>query len=81
MRSADSSSVGDSSVEEETTTTGSLQVLRNRTAGNLQVFKNLGAAPKFVQGNLVQQEIQCKENALPFTGGPNTAGGREGQCF
>ena len=59
-----------------------LHLLNNPVAaGNLQVFKNQGDGDKRVQQNTVSQDLQCKENALPFTGGPNTAGETEGQCF
>jgi hypothetical protein len=65
----------------ENTTSGGLEILRNAVAQNLQVFKNRGAGGKAVSGNTVGQDLQCKENASPFTGGPNSAGETEEQCF
>ena len=59
----------------------SLDLRRNRVAQNLQVFVNSGAAAKVVQGNRVSQTLECKENTLPFTGGPNHAGEAKEQCF
>ena len=71
--------------------TGNIQVVENRVltleisgndvrTGNLQVFKNGGDGAKGVTANVVAQNLQCKENASPFTAGGNTAGDREGQC-
>lgn len=65
----------------ENSTSGSLEILRNHVAGNLQVFKNRGGGNKVVSGNTVSQDLQCKENSSPFTGGPNSAGETEDQCF
>ena len=65
----------------ENSTSGSLEILRNHVAGNLQVFKNRGGGNKVVSGNTVSQDLQCKENSSPFTGGPNAAGEAEEQCF
>lgn len=59
----------------------SLDLRRNRVAQNLQVFVNSGSAAKVVQGNRVSQTLECKENTLPFTGGPNQAGEAKEQCF
>ena len=55
----------------------SANVVRN---GNLQVFKNGGGGDKLVADNDVAQNLQCKENASPFTAAGNVAGDREGQC-
>lgn len=65
----------------ENWTSGGLEILRNHVAGNLQVFKNRGGGNKVVSGNTVSQDLQCKENSAPFTGGPNAAGETEDQCF
>lgn len=65
----------------ENNTGGSLEILRNHVAQNLQVFKNRGSGGKVVSGNTVGQDLQCKENTSPFTGGPNSTGDTEGQCF
>jgi hypothetical protein len=66
---------------EENSTGSSLEVVRNQVAQNIQVNKNRGSGRKVVRGNRVFQIVQCKENTLPFTGGPNTAAEAEGQCF
>jgi hypothetical protein len=58
-----------------------LEVSTNRVGENLQVFKNRGDAPKFVQNNTVGENLQCFENDPPFVGGPNIAQKAEGQCF
>ena len=65
----------------ENNTSTSLEILRNDVAQDLQVFKNRGAGSKAVSGNTVGQDLQCKENSSPFTGGPNSAGETEEQCF
>ena len=58
-----------------------LAVARNTVGGNVQVFKNTGPGGKNVIGNVVGQNLQCKRNDQPFTGGPNVARKAEGQCF
>ncbi len=65
----------------ENSTSDRLRIEDNRVGGNLQVFKNAGAGSKTVRGNTVSQDLQCKENSTPFTGGPNSAGDTEAQCF
>lgn len=60
---------------------GELHVDQNSVAANLQVFRNTGPTTKTVQNNTVGESIQCKENSLPFIGGPNTAPKKEDQCF
>jgi hypothetical protein len=57
-----------------------LEVSSNVVGGNLQVFKTFGSAPKSVNNNRVRQNLQCKENAAPFTSSGNTAGKFEDQC-
>jgi hypothetical protein len=52
----------------------------NEVGGNLQVFKNTGPGLKSVSGNTVREDVQCKENHLPFVGGPNAARKSEEQC-
>jgi hypothetical protein len=58
-----------------------MDIRQNIIRQNLQVFKNVGPGPKFVQGNTAGESVQCKENAPLFVGGPNAAQTREGQCF
>jgi hypothetical protein len=58
-----------------------LAVDRNTVGGNVQVFKNRGNGMKTVMGNVVRENLQCKENDPPFVGGPNLAGKAEEQCF
>ncbi len=61
-------------------------VVENVVAGDLQVFKNVGPGPKQVATNTVGGNLQCFDNALPFTTirvgfGPNdVTGNAEGQC-
>lgn len=56
------------------------EVTRNQVAQNIQIFKNIGPAVKRVQLNTAGESIQCKENAPPFIGTPNTAPKQEDQC-
>lgn len=51
---------------------------RNRIDGNLQAFQNRGGLT--IQGNQIQENLQCKENVPPPTGGGNTAASKEDQC-
>jgi hypothetical protein len=53
----------------------------NNVGGDLQVFKNRGMGSKSVQFNNVRENVQCKENDVPFVGGPNFAQKAEEQCF
>lgn len=48
--------------------------------GNLQVFKNSGDGDKDVLENTIRQNLQCKENQLPFTSADNLAREFEAQC-
>lgn len=66
---------------EENTTRSRFEIVRNRVAQNVQVFKNLGTNSKFVRNNTIGQIMQCKQNQSPFVGGPNKAGDAEDQCF
>jgi hypothetical protein len=65
---------------EENAGGGALRVAGNIVAQNVEVNKNAGSASKIVRNNRVQQALKCKENTLPFIGGPNSAGDVEGQC-
>lgn len=65
---------------EENITQSSFEVVGNRVAQNVQVFKNRGPNQKFVRNNVIGQIVQCKENEN-FTGGPNQAGDAQDQCF
>jgi hypothetical protein len=49
-------------------------------AQNLQIFKNRGLGIKLVQGNTVDENLQCFENAEPFVARFTTARQAEGQC-
>ena len=71
---------GSIKVEENLTRTR-FEIVRNRVAQNVQVFKNRGTNQKFVRNNRIGQIVQCKENQRPFTGGPNQAGDAQDQCF
>jgi hypothetical protein len=55
-------------------------VFANNVRQNLQVFKNTGTGPKFVQSNTAGESVQCKENQPPFVGSPNFAPKLEDQC-
>jgi hypothetical protein len=66
---------------EENVTRSSFEIVRNRVAQNVQVFKNRGTNQKFVRNNTIGQIVQCKENQSPFVGGPNNAGDAQDQCF
>jgi hypothetical protein len=66
---------------EENVTRSRFEIIRNRVAQNVQVFKNRGTNQKFVRNNSIGQIAQCKENQAPFVGGPNSAGEAEGQCY
>jgi hypothetical protein len=66
---------------EENTTTFDFRVESNLVPRNIQVFKNTGPNAKFVWLNIAGEAVQCFDNQLPFTGGPNTAPVRQGQCF
>jgi hypothetical protein len=56
-------------------------VAQNRVDGDVQVFKNSGTGLKSVVANFVGENLQCKENDVPFAGGPNLAQKAEEQCF
>lgn len=58
-----------------------LAVAQNTVGGNVQVFRNTGPGGKNVAGNVIRQNLQCKENDPPFNGGTNLARKAEGQCF
>ena len=66
---------------DENSVATALAIVRNTVAQNVQVFKTEGAGSKAVRNNRIGQIVQCKENALPFIGGPNLAGDRQDQCF
>lgn len=66
---------------EENVTRSRFEIVRNRVAQNVQVFKNRGTNQKFVRNNTIGQIVQCKENQSPFVGGPNNAGDAQDQCF
>jgi hypothetical protein len=59
-----------------------LRLRGNDVGGGMQVFKNRGDGSKDVSRNTIAQNLQCKENASPFTnsGPPNVAGKKEDQC-
>jgi hypothetical protein len=52
--------------------------IENQVAGNMQLFKNRG--PSEVSGNIVEANLQCKENVPPPVGGGNEAKQKEDQC-
>lgn len=73
--------VRDGNLQVDENRAGSLTITGNTLSkGNMQVFKNSGTGAKVVTGNTVAQNLQCKENSLPFTATSNIAGEREDQC-
>lgn len=50
----------------------------NTILANLQVVQNTGGV--VLTDNRISQNMQCKENVPPPTGGGNTAGDKEDQC-
>jgi hypothetical protein len=72
---------GNVQVEDNIVPTGDdLVIAFNTVAQNIQVYKNTGPGNKTVTSNNAVA-IQCFENVLPFVGGPNGTGKKEGQCF
>lgn len=58
---------------------GSRMVARSNTIlANLQAVGNRGGLA--ISNNRISQNLQCKENQPPPTGGGNTAGDKEDQC-
>jgi hypothetical protein len=55
-----------------------LRVTSNEVGGNLQVFQNTGGVT--LLRNVIAENLQCKENSPPPTGGGNIAGDKEDQC-
>jgi hypothetical protein len=59
--------------------TGYLFAFRSFVDGSLQMFSNSGGA--VIAGNVIRENLQCKENTPPPTGSYNTVGGnKEDQC-
>lgn len=72
---------GNIQLEDNIPADAGLQVLLNRVAQNLQVYKSRGAFPvKLVQNNIVFENLQCFDNDPPFVGAPNAAKQAQGQC-
>lgn len=54
-------------------------IRQNRVGGDVQLFENLGT--QTVAGNVIDGNLQCKENNPAPTGGNNRVGGnKEDQC-
>jgi hypothetical protein len=51
---------------------------KNKVGGNMQVFQNTGGVK--ILNNIIQENLQCKENNPAPTGGGNRAGDKEDQC-
>ena len=51
---------------------------KNTVGANLQAVQNQGGAE--LTGNTIAENLQCKENEPPPTGGGSTAGDKEDQC-
>jgi len=61
------------------TNRGTFDLSRNRIVGNLQAFQNTGSLSIF--NNTIDENLQCKANTPPPTGGGNIVGGnKEDQC-
>ncbi len=50
----------------------------NTILANFQVVSNTGGV--VIQNNRISENLQCKQNNPPPTGGGNVAGDKEGQC-
>ena len=50
----------------------------NTVLANLQAVSNTGAL--VIKNNRISENLQCKQNNPPPTGGGNVAGDKEGQC-
>ncbi len=50
----------------------------NTILANLQAVSNTGGL--VIQNNRISENLQCKQNSLPPTGGGNVAGDKEDQC-
>ena len=56
-----------------------LRAIKNRVGGNVQLFQNSGGAR--VYRNVIDGNLQCKENRpRPVGGGNRVAGSKEDQC-
>lgn len=56
-----------------------LAALRNAVGGNVQAFQNTGGVE--IRGNVIDGNLQCKENSPAPVGGNNRVGGnKEDQC-
>lgn len=64
----------------ENTTSGRIDVLRNRVNQGVEIVDNFGLSTKTVRNNTVGQKLTCKSNDLPFIGSPNSALDFEDQC-
>jgi hypothetical protein len=51
---------------------------KNTILGNLQAVSNTGGL--VIENNTIAENLQCKQNNPPPTGGGNTAGDKEDQC-
>jgi hypothetical protein len=74
--------VSDSRVEGDVqydSNSAALYVLRNRVGGSVQVFQNTGGVE--IRRNVIDGNLQCKENTPRPVGGGNIVGGnKEDQC-
>ncbi len=66
---------GDVQIESQS---GSVSVARTVVGGNMQIFQNEGGVS--LRDNRIAENMQCKENTPPPSGGGNTAGNKEDQC-
>jgi hypothetical protein len=58
---------------------GKLSAVKNKIGGNLQAFQNTGGL--IIRANVIDGNLQCKENDPAPTGGNNKVGGnKEDQC-
>jgi hypothetical protein len=58
---------------------GRVRAVQNRVGGSVQAFQNTGGVE--IRGNVINGNLQCKENNPPPFGGANTVGGnKEDQC-
>jgi hypothetical protein len=59
---------------------GVLDIRVNLVGGDMRIEDNRGNGSKRVQGNMIDDTLDCKDNQNPFIGTPNDADRTRGQC-
>jgi hypothetical protein len=82
VKQGDGATVSDSRIEGDVqydSNSAMLRALRNRVGGSIQVFQNTGGVE--IRRNVIDGNLQCKENTPRPIGGANIVGGnKEDQC-